>query len=172
MKTTLILITAIFFALCSCKEEFVPKPTSAIDVHFSWGGPLNTDSSLVMGTDDLIVLTSKSLNANSIEWDLGNGKKSYEQILNLTYSNKGEYRVTLTAIGKDGSQSISSKIIYVRERVITGLSIDYFNFNSFSNYQKGLPGFSKLDLWVELKFASDNWPPYTNNNDVNVNSFY
>ena len=168
MKKFSTLSALIFFYLVSCKSPdpiAPPKPTAEIDVRVSWGGPANTETMLVMGTHDLTVLSSNVANADSILWDFGNGIKSQEKNVTVEYAEKGIYNLTLTAFGKGGEKSVATKTMNVKERVVTKFVIDKLYMNNFATSQIGLPVFSKLDLWIELKF-SQTPPPWTSNNDV------
>jgi PKD repeat protein len=167
-------LSALIFLLVSCKSEdpiAPPKPTAEIDVRMSWGGPANTETMLVMGTHDITLLSSTVTNADSILWDFGNGVRSREKIVTVVYDEKGTYNLTLTAFGKGGEKSVATKAMNVKERVVTGFVIDKLYMNDFAKSQSGLPVFSKLDLWIELKF-SQTTPPWTDNHDVIAPTIY
>jgi len=149
-----ILITIFEF---SCKKDTTQLMQAKAD--FSVGGQLGglvityTDSSFIIGTHDALVLMNQSTNADSIIWNFGNGKTANNNNALLSYDSAGNYIVSLTAFNKNGTKSVTSKKVIAMERVVKRLSINNLQLNRFAPSQNGLPTFSKVNLWLEIKFS-------------------
>src|SRR3954471_15848382 len=170
MKKHFAIIISIIIFQYSCKKDTAsPEHPTAV---FSIGGQSGgfnityTDTSFIIGTHDALVLTSQSTNADSITWNFGNGKKSNSKNTLLTYDSAGNYNVILTAYNKNGTQSLASKKVTVMERVLKGISINNLDLNKFSPGQNGLPIFTKLNLWLEIKFSQSSTDATTSNGDI------
>ncbi len=158
-------------ALCilvSCKKSNIILPKAA----FSVGGPAGgftvtlTDSVLIIGTHDGLLLMSNSQNADSVHWDFGNGVTSSAANTPVSYENPGVYMITLTAINKDGAKSVAARKVTVMERVLKDFSIDFIYLNKFVVQQPGLPLFTKLNLWLVIKFSSSSSDPVGPDGDI------
>lgn len=155
MKYTFLI--PLLFVMCqmSCKKDTLAIKANA---DFSIGVQ-------VLGTHDDISLLSESTNADSIRWDLGNGKTFNKKDTMVSFDSAGIYAITLTAFNKNGSKSSISRKITVKERVIKSISINHLQLNAFAPSQNGLPIFAKADLWIEIKY-SQSWDPATPNGDI------
>ena len=167
MKTKWFLFIGVVVFIASCKNDVtLPQPKA----DFSLDGTPNSPM-VIIGTHDALYPINNSTNFESFVWDFGNGTTSTDAHPKVTYDAPGHYSVSLTVFQKDGSKNSITKQVTVKERVVKALSIDKISLNKFSPIQSGLPVFTKLDLWVELKFsqAALQW---TSNNDVNAPTIY
>ncbi len=147
------------------------------EADFSVGeyGGLNetyTDTAFIIGTHDALVLRNQSTNADSILWNFGNGKTVTDNNALLTYDTAGNYIVSLTAFNKNGTRSTLSKKITVLERVLKGFSIKNLDINKFAPNQSGLPVFTKINLWLAIKFSHSNSDVFTPNGDISAPIVY
>jgi PKD repeat protein len=109
-----------------------------------------------------------SSNAASVVWDFGNGTTSTDKYPKGTYTTSGNYELTLTAIGHSGTRDVIKKNVIVKEGILKSIQLDNIYLNTYQAGQGGditFPVFSKLDLWVELKF-SQGPPQWTANHDI------
>ena len=85
-----------------------------------------------MGT---VTFTNNSINADSYEWDFGDGETSTEENPVHVYSTSGEYTVTLTATNGCGPSAITQTIAVIITGVdeIPGIA----DFNIFPNPNSG-----------------------------------
>ena len=68
-----------------------------------------------------VTFTSQATNADTYAWDFGDGNTSTEPNPVHTYASVGEYMVTLTATGKDGSASVTKTVATASfEEMLTG----------------------------------------------------
>lgn len=177
MKKYFSILFLILFSLSSCKKNVTPmtKPTASFNVisaffespYYYPGHPTWT-----IGIYDTLIFKSNSLNASSVMWDFGNGKTANTNTAGITYDSAGIYNITLTALDRNVNKDTATMKIVVKERVIQDLSIDKLNLNSFAPSQNGLPVFSKLDLWLVLKYSNSATDTITNNGDVNAQIMY
>ena len=70
-------------------------------------------------TGEVILFTNSSKNANSYNWNFGDGTNSVEENPTHSFSTKGNYEVELTATG-DGGTNITSKTIEITAPPIDG----------------------------------------------------
>jgi PKD repeat protein len=135
----------------SCKSDLVSPPPKA---DFSIDG---TDAtSVTIGTHDALYPNNLSTNATSVFWDFGNGTTSTDQHPKVTYSTSGSYDLILTAFGQDGTKNMIKKNVIAKERILKSIQLDKIYLNSYLAEQAAgvtFPVFSKLDLWIELKFS-------------------
>ena len=154
--------------LASCKKNNTIQPTAVFTVSGQSGGVtvIFTDSAHIFGTHDLILLTNTSQNADSVHWDFGNGQSSGVPNTSVSYDNAGVFTITLTAINKDGARSVTSRKVTVMERVLKDFSIDFLYLNKFVIQQPGLPVFTKLDIWLVVKFSDSIADPVSPDGDI------
>lgn len=169
MKKYFVIFLSILTFQFSCKKDLDIKTPQA---DFSVGGQSGgftityTDTSFIIGTHDALILMNQSTNADSVAWNFDNGKKSNSNNPLLTYDNPGNYSVSLTAYGKNGIKSVVSKKIKVMERILKTFSINNLDLNRFAPSQSGLPIFSKLNIWLEIKFSQSTTDALTSNGDI------
>lgn len=170
MKNLLFLLASFSFFLFSCKkgEDSAPVPKASFSVGEYGGlGETYTDTAFIIGTHDALVLHSLSQNADSIFWNLGNGSVSADKDVLLTYDSTGTFQVTLTAYGKTGHMDVSHALpIVVKERLLKSYSVNNLDINKFAPSQNGLPVFSKINIWMEIKLSRSVNDPYTSNGDI------
>ncbi len=164
MKNSFLSILLAFVALVvSCKSDVIslqPKASFSID---------GTDvESVTIGTHDAFYPENLSSNATSVVWDFGNGTTSTDEHPKVTYAINGNYNLTLTAFGQGGTKNVIKKTVVVKERILKTIQLDKISLNSYLAEQAAgitFPVFSKLDLWVELKF-SQGIVQRTSNHDI------
>lgn len=100
----------------ACSEDD-PLPLPTVD--------FKTDPAVVeVGVE--MMFDNLSLNANSYEWDFGNGETSTEISPAVTYDAPGTYDVVLKAVTQDGQEQSITKSITVKQRYLTGYIVNYF----------------------------------------------
>lgn len=148
----------------SCKNDLVaPEPKADFSVDAA------NNASVVVGTHDALYPLNLSSNATSFEWDFGNGTSSTEQHPKVTYSTSGNYDLTLTAFGQGGTKNVIKKTVIVKKRILKSIVLDKIYLNSYLAEQAAgitFPVFSKLNLWVELKFSQGQLQRTPNNEIV------
>jgi hypothetical protein len=109
--------SALYLFSCSSDEDG-PAPVSDFvqDKNFSEPGVS-------------ISFSNRSLNAESFQWDFGDGGMSEESDPDHVYDNTGTYMVTLSAIASDGRADESSSQIVVGNRKFVSFSLNQINFN-------------------------------------------
>lgn len=109
-------IMALVAVVFACSEDD-PLPLPTVD--------FKTDPAVVeVGVE--MMFDNLSLNANSYEWDFGNGETSTEISPAVTYNAPGTYEVVLKAITQDGQEQTVTKSISVKQRYLTGYIVNYF----------------------------------------------
>jgi PKD repeat protein len=160
-------IASILFA---CKKESVstPDPTASFSVvQYNGFSVRYGDTVFIIGTHDALVLHNQSQHADSIAWHLGNGRFSSANDVQLTYDSAGTFQVSLTAYGKNGQSDRSPALpIVVKDRLLKGFSINNVDINKFSPSQNGLPVFSRINIWMELKLSRSQNDAFTANGDI------
>ncbi len=153
------IITALIFAtlFASCKKENnTAQPTA--DFTFSH----NNATAFRLATTDTTMLISSVSNASSISWDLGDGRKSTDNQLVLSYPKSGTYNVILTAQASNGKTVTVSKKVTVLDRVLKNIVINkiYWN-NTDAMYAKaGWPLTDTADVYVKIQqFPSNTYGP-------------
>jgi PKD repeat protein len=145
------LLLGVLVVSCKSKSDLVsPQPKA----DFSIDGTAAT--SVIIGTHDALYPENLSSNATSVVWDFGNGTTSTDQHPKVTYPTSGNYDLTLTAFGQGGTKNVIKKNVVVKERILKSIQLDKIYLNSYLSEQAAgvtFPVFSKLDLWVELKFS-------------------
>ncbi len=109
-----------------------------------------TMSKTTAGVGEMVLFTNVSENANSYSWDFGDGGTSTAQSLTYKFSTKGDYTVTLTAIGEGGEDSVSESIIIER------------NFNGYWKVEITQSDITITSAWVyfyvdEENVSLENW---------------
>jgi hypothetical protein len=169
-----ILIAAVLFA-CKKESNTAVQPVAKFSVgrigedYLSYGG-YGDSSFFAMGTKDTYNLINQSTNTDSILWDFGNGIKSNSTNPLFPSERVGTYKVTLTAF-KNGRRSTASKQIAVHDRVVKSFSINDLQLNKFLRGQNRFPTFSKVNLWMEIKY-SQGPDAVTPNGDVLAPTIY
>ncbi len=74
----------------------------------------------------------------------------------MTYPKSGTYKVTLTAINRDGNKSVLSKSIKVVNPILKQVVIKSLNWNSEWGRPSSWPTFTKANVWVEIVKAEPN----------------
>jgi hypothetical protein len=111
-----------------------------------------TVSTFAMGTYDTCSLFNTSRNAQSLRWDLGDGRSSTERNVILSYEKSGVYPVTLTITGRDGSISTTSKQVIVKDRVLRSINISTVQWIENEN---GWPNTDKATIWLQIQQYTD-----------------
>jgi PKD repeat protein len=175
MKLLLSLIGALTLLISSCKKNTVPtaNPQSGFFVSVTPNFIVtDRDTSYTIGTHDVLVLSNKSTNANSIKWSFGDGRTSTDNDAFISYDNPGIYKAKLTTYGENGKTNTSPTLtITVVDRVLKGFSIDRLDINKFAPSQVGLPVFTTLNLWMELKLSRSAFT-LTANGDIQAPVIY
>lgn len=174
----LLFLPLLLLVMISCKKESIPSVQS--NAQFSIGkiyedgtisfGGYGDSSSFEMGTHDTYNLINQSIGVDSVVWDFGNGKTSNSTNPVFPSNKAGVYQVTLT-VYKNGFKSTASKKVTVYERVLQSIAINNLDINNFLRGQTRFPTFSKVDLWIEVKY-SEKYEPLTNNGDVSSPTIY
>lgn len=159
-------IAVVFF---SCTKQS-PSITPRADFFFG-----STDTTAIIGTHDELYLSSGSIGADSVSWNLGNEKIMRGDFVTVSYDSAGTYKISLTAYGKNGITSTVSRTVTVKERVLKSFSINDLYINKFDKYafsQNGLPVFTNINLWLQVKFSHSNTDTFTSNGDMLVPVVY
>lgn len=145
-KNIIALIFATLFA--SCKKENNSVQPSA-DFTFSH----NNTTAFRLATTDTTMLISSVTNATSLSWDLGDGRKSTNNKLVLSYPKSGVYTVTLTAQASNGKTVTVSKTVTVLDRVLKNIVIDKVYWNNTDAQFKGAgwPPTDTADIYVKIQ---------------------
>lgn len=164
-RTAMLFLTGLVF-LSSCKKNIL-QAKADFALSGPWGGWVirNADTCFIIGTHDQVILHNRSLNADLIQWNFGNGKILNSGDTTVTYDTPGNYVVTLTAFNNTKPTSSASVKVIVTERVVKSITINNLQLNQFTPNQPGLPVFSKADLWIEIKFTNA-WDAVTSDGDV------
>lgn len=117
---------------------------------FSFRG--DTITTLKMGTFDTCTLVNKSINADSVFWDLGDGRTSREHQLVLSYPKSGTYTIKLISKNSEG-QNESSKRVVVLDRVLKKIVVDYVQWDT--NNTEGWPTSSIADVYFQIQMFTD-----------------
>jgi PKD repeat protein len=100
---SLLLVASV--VITSCRKDPEPEPTAAVIASFQY------EVSETNWAE--VTFTNYSVNATSHAWDFGDGNTSTETNPTHTFAEGGEYEVTLTATGLDGSASKTETIAIV-----------------------------------------------------------
>ncbi|MBS4013457.1 MAG: PKD domain-containing protein [Bacteroidetes bacterium] len=148
MKTKLF-IFLIAIALLSCTKEVEPEPEPE-------PAPLPVANFIISGANEfapsVISFTNQSVNAETYNWDFGDGTSSQSVNAVKLYSEGGLYNVTLTAYNADMAQSVISKTLYVKPKP-TRLKLNKITLTGmpFTNSQgAGWDSNSGPDVYFEI----------------------
>jgi PKD repeat protein len=146
-KLSIIFSLVILFA--ACKKESGQNAAPKADFTFSH----NTTAELRLGTTDTTMLISSVSNTSIINWDLGDGRKSTEKNLVLSYPKSGTYTVKLIAQSNNGKTVTVSKKVTVLDRVLKTIVIDkvYWNTTDAQFAQAGWPLTNAADIYVKIQ---------------------
>ncbi len=139
------MLLSIVSLIMACSKE---KVNSVANFTFRNG----TTSTFVMATTDTCSLIDRSQYAESVSWDLGDGRKSSERNLILTYDRSGTYNVTLTVTDKTGQSTTASKTVVVKDRVLRFIDISKVYWEKSIN---GWPTTSKADIYLQIQKYSE-----------------
>lgn len=145
MKTGLLSLLVAVAMTSACTQEEV-KPVA----DFTFGNEIA--STFSMGTYDACSLVNRSVNAQSVTWDLGDGRTFTDPNVVLSYQKSGTYSVTLTVTGKDGQQTSISKSVIVKDRVLRSIDISKVYWRLDEN---GWPPTTKADVYLQIQEYSN-----------------
>ena len=111
-----------------------------------------TTSTFVMATYDTCSLINRSQNVRSVRWNFGDGRSSNEQNVILSYDKSGTYDVTLTITSKDGQETMVSKRVIVKDRVLRSINISKIYWEENIN---GWPATAKADIYLQIQKYTD-----------------
>lgn len=111
-----------------------------------------TTSTFVMATYDTCSLINKSQNIQSVKWNLGDGRTSNEQNVILSYDKSGTYDVTLTVTSIGGQETMVSKTVIVKDRVLRSIDISKIYWEENIN---GWPSTAKADIYLQIQKYTD-----------------
>jgi hypothetical protein len=114
MRPTILLVLLILIFVGCEEDDTQPDPIPQFDISKGEGD-------LYAGSGFMVV--DESLNATSIEWNFGDGNTSQSSVAEHTYSEEGEYQLTLTACNSDGCKDISVQLV-VKDSIINLLAGD------------------------------------------------
>ena len=149
MKHKLMFLIILMVAICSCSKEEIDPISS-----FTLNG--DTISTLKVGTFDEFRVASKSINSDSVLWDLGDGRTLKEPELILSYPKSGTYTLKLIARNNNGRFTESSKKIIVLDRVLKRIKIQSVYWD-ITNATEGWPQTnSNVDIYFQIQQFTDN----------------
>lgn len=105
------LLTGIMLSLLGCEDDSFPVPEPSTQAKFDF---TVDNSSIAPAT---VTFTNQSKNATSYHWDFGNGEESTEMNPSVTYSEAGNYTVTLT-VGSENPDLHYNTLTYQKTIVI------------------------------------------------------
>jgi PKD domain len=111
-----------------------------------------TTSTFVMATYDTCSLINKSQNVQSVKWDLGDGRSSNERNVILSFDKSGTYDVTLTITSKGGQETMISKTVLVKDRVLRSIDISKIYWEENIN---GWPATAEADIYLQIQKYTD-----------------
>jgi hypothetical protein len=148
MKYKLIVLAILTTAIYSCNKDII-EPVSS----FTLNG--DTISTLKLETFDEFRVTNNSINADSVLWDLGDGRTSKEINSSLFYPKSGTYTLKLIARNNNGSFRESSKKIVVLDRVLKRIEISAVDWDP-TNTTEGWPTTnSNVDIYFQIQLFTD-----------------
>ena len=136
------LLSAMFF---TCADD-----TVAPDADFTFRD--DSSETLIMATYDTCSAVNRSKNAQSLRWDLGDGRSSEDHVVVLSYDKSGTYNVKLSVIGIYGEETIITKKVIVKDRVLRSIRISKVNWDENTN---GWPPTSKADIFLQIQEYTD-----------------
>ncbi len=150
MKKYLIILFVVSF-LSNCTKDTFVEPKS----DFNFRG--EDVSTFVMATLDTCSLFNTSLDGVSYSWDFGDGRQSEEKQPVISYETSGNYLITLTAEGENGSTSQSSKQIQIVDRVLKKILIKTVHWDTIN--PNGWPKDTIVDLFFQIQDYTDLYEP-------------
>jgi PKD repeat protein len=153
MKRIKYLILTILSLSIACKKEI---DTAAPTAGFTFSH--NTTDQMRLATSDTTTLISTVAGATSLSWDLGDGRKSSDKQLVLSYPKSGTYTVTLTAVASNGKTNSVLKTVTVLDRVLKNIVIGKVYWNTTDPYfaQAGWPLTNTADIYVKIQQLQGN----------------
>jgi PKD repeat protein len=133
--------------LSSCSKQ--PQPSSSFN--FQWS---DTITVLTIGTEDEFSAYNTSKNSYSVLWDFGDGRTSTDNDIRLSYPEAGTYILKLIA-KSDAGESISTKKVVVKNRVIKYILVDYVQWDK-SNLTEPWPRKDIVDIYFQMQLFTDN----------------
>ncbi len=129
-----------------------------------------------------VMFDNLTTNADRYEWKFSDGQTSTAISPKIKFTKPGNVQVVLRAFTKDGQMDSLSRSITVRQRYLTGYSINvYPTKNNGADWDAGDPDPAKIypDIFLQLLVDKDNPTPAELDNglyegifsDVKVNSF-
>ena len=104
---TLLTVSMLFVIGCKNEDDSPPPTTDAVVASFQ---------ATVSSTNwQEVSFSNFSLNAVSYSWDFGDGNSSTEESPTHTYVAEGDYTITLTATGSDGTTDDKSETITITD---------------------------------------------------------
>ena len=144
MKKSVLFLMPLSVIIFACTEDVKP----VADFTFRE----ETTSSFAMATYDTCSLNNRSKHAQSVFWDLGDGRTSTDPDLILSYENAGTYDVTLTVTNEDGQKATVSKTVVVKDRVLRSIDISKVYWEENTN---GWPPTAKADIYLQIQKYSN-----------------
>ena len=151
MKKTLLTLATVLL-LAACKKDNGP----VLQAGFTFNGsPANE---LLLGTNDATELRATINTASTISWDLGDGRTSAKNNVELSYAKAGTYTVNFTAQSNTGQIVTVSKKVTVLDRVLKSIVIDkvYWNTTDAQFAQAGWPLTNTADIYVRIQQLQGN----------------
>jgi PKD repeat protein len=149
MRIKLMILSILLVAIYSCSKERL-EPISS----FNLG--TDTISTLKVATFDEFWVTSKSINADSVLWDFGDGRISRDTAVWISYPKSGIYTIKLIAKNIFGDFSESSKKVIVLDRVLKRVEIPWVSWD-ITNTTEGWPiSASSVDIYFQIQMFTDN----------------
>jgi PKD repeat protein len=146
MRLNLTIPIFLLLVLNSCTKQ--PQPLSSFSIKAD-----DTITVLTIGTDDEFNVMNDSKYSNSITWDFGDGRTSTDNQVLLSYPKSGTY--TLKLVAKNGvGESISTKKIVVKDRILRYLMVNYVQWNK-SDLAEPWPRKDKVDIYFQIQLYTD-----------------
>lgn len=160
LKNFLLIVSVISIgAIYSCKKQNNIPPSGTILLNGS------VKESFKMGTSDNVRLSANVEGAESISWDFGDGRKSENKDITLSYPKSGTYTIKLSLKGADNETTIISKNVQVLDRLLKTIVINkvYWNITDPMFSEAGWPKTNVADVYVKIQELKGN--------DVYINGF-
>lgn len=148
MKYKLIVLVILMAAIYSCSNDAIAPVSS-----FSLNG--DTISTLKVGTFNEFRVTNNSINADSVLWDLGDGRTSKENEFLVSYPKSGTYTLKLIAKNSNGSFRTTSKKIVVLDRVLKRIEISAVYWDPTNTTQGWPTTNSNVDIYFQIQQFTD-----------------
>ncbi|HEX2921040.1 MAG TPA: PKD domain-containing protein [Bacteroidales bacterium] len=144
MKKILYFVLVVSLVLFSCKRKPDPKAQFIVE-----------SGSFTVGQE--LYFENQSTDAVSYEWDFGDGYGSDEANPFHIYDSNGTFRVTLTATGENGEESVAELDVTIK--VPTLLVIDVVEWSDNPDDYNTIPGVEVrlYESLLDWRAANDNW---------------